>query len=88
MAGCVIDIFNPTNEIMTYSYQEFTTEMWNYNYELAAGQRKRLWTVRNTFSTAYSFTMVVDEDCQFPFTPTNSRTSTPTPTQSPTSTLL
>ncbi len=75
---------NNTSSLQTFSYQECSNNMWNYDVLLEPGQTKNIWFVTSTFQSYYTSDITIVDDGAFP--PTPSATGTPTPTPTPTAT--
>jgi len=84
MACSKYNLTNTGSTIVTFNYQRCDDALWQYQVELLPSEIKNIWTIDNTYSTAFGQKIVLDNYGPFPFTtPTNTPnvTSTPTPSQ-------
>jgi hypothetical protein len=84
MSCCRITVSNNSNEIATFSYQECNNTIWRYDVQMAPNSTRNIWSIENTFSTAFlaSVTYVINCD----YLPETDPTPTPTPSVTPTNT--
>lgn len=86
MACSKYNLTNTGSTIVTFNYQRCDDALWQYQVELLPSEIKNIWTIDNTYSTAFGQKIVLDNYGPFPFTtPTNTPNVTPTPTPSQTS---
>ena len=86
MACSKYNLTNTGSTIVTFNYQRCDDSLWQYQVELLPSEIKNIWTIDNTYSTAFGQKIVLDNYGPFPFTtPTNTPNVTPTPTPSQTS---
>lgn len=80
-------LVNTGTTIVTFNYQRCDDALWEYQSELLPGETKQIWLLNNTYSTAFSSSVVLTNLGSFPFTsptPTPSVTASQTPTPTPT----
>ena len=77
---------NNTSQGLTFSYQECSNNMWEYDILLTPGQVRNIWLVNGTFQAALSAQFTIVEESFPPISPTPSNTPTNTPTPSNTGT--
>jgi hypothetical protein len=75
---------NNTNQGLTFSYQECSNNMWEYDILLTPGQVRNIWLVNGTFQAALEAQFTIIEEVFPPLSPTPSQTPTNTPTNTPT----
>ena len=73
---------NNTSQGLTFSYQECSNNMWEYDILLVPGQIRNIWLVNGTFQAALEAQFTIEEEVFPPVTPTPSVTPTNTPTPS------
>jgi hypothetical protein len=78
---------NNTSQGLTFSYQECSNNMWEYDILLTPGQVRNIWLVNGTFQAALEAQFTITEEVFPPISPTPSQTPTNTPTPSVTPTL-
>ncbi len=78
---------NNTDQGLTFSYQECSNNMWEYDILLTPGQVRNIWLVNGTFQAALEAQFTITEEVFPPISPTPSQTPTNTPTPSVTGTL-
>jgi hypothetical protein len=76
---------NNTSQGLTFSYQECSNNMWEYDILLVPGQIRNIWLVNGTFQASLESQFTIVEEVFPPITPTPSNTPTNTPTPSVTS---
>ena len=77
---------NNTSQGLTFSYQECSNNMWEYDILLTPGQVRNIWLVNGTFQAALEDNFTIVEETFPPISPTPSNTPTNTPTPSNTAT--
>ena len=77
---------NNTEQGLTFSYQECSNNMWEYDILLTPGQVRNIWLVNGTFQAALEGQFTIVEETFPPISPTPSNTPTNTPTPSNTAT--
>ena len=77
---------NNTSQGLTFSYQECSNNMWEYDILLTPGQVRNIWLVNGTFQAALPAQFTIVEESFPPISPTPSNTPTNTPTPSNTGT--
>ena len=78
---------NTGTTIVTFNYQRCDDALWEYQVELLPSETKSIWLLNNTYSSAFSNSIVLSDLGTFPFTsltPTPSITASATPTPTPT----
>lgn len=73
---------NNTSQGLTFSYQECSNNMWEYDILLTPGQIRNIWLVNGTFQAALEAEFTIEEEVFPPLSPTPSQTPTNTPTPS------
>ena len=73
---------NNTSQGLTFSYQECSNNMWEYDILLVPGQIRNIWLVNGTFQAALEAQFTIEEEVFPPISPTPSITPTNTPTPS------
>mgnify|MGYP007086130555 CR=1 FL=1 len=77
---------NNTSQGLTFSYQECSNNMWEYDILLTPGQVRNIWLVNGTFQASLEDNFTIVEETFPPISPTPSNTPTNTPTPSNTAT--
>lgn len=78
---------NTGSTIVTFNYQRCDDALWEYQVELLPTETKSIWLLNNTYSSAFSNSIILNNLGTFPFntlTPTPSITASATPTPTPT----
>ena len=78
---------NTGSTIVTFNYQRCDDALWEYQVELLPGETKSIWLLNDTYSSAFSNSIILSNLGTFPFTsltPTPSITASATPTPTPT----
>lgn len=78
---------NTGSTIATFNYQRCDDALWEYQVELLPTETKSIWLLNNTYSSAFSNSIILNNLGTFPFTsltPTPSITASATPTPTPT----
>lgn len=85
MACSKYTLTNTGSSIANFSYRRCDDNMWQYQVPLDPSEVKNIWLINNSYSTAFSNAIVLDDQGAFP--PLNATaTPTPTPTVTPTNT--
>jgi hypothetical protein len=100
MACSKYTITNTGSTVVNFNYRRCDDSMWEYQVELLPNETKNIWTINNTYSTAFNANVELVNEGAFPpinatatptptpsVTPTFTPTSSVTPTVTPTSTL-
>ena len=74
-------ITNTGSTIVNFNYQRCEDALWEYQVEITQNETKTIWLLDNTYSTAFSNSILVSDEGSFPPLP-----PTPTPSVTPTMT--
>lgn len=82
-------LINTGSTVTTFNYLHCTeSTYWDYQVELVPNQKKTIWAIENTYSTAFKTGIILTDTETFPPppepTPSNTPSNTPTPSITPT----